>query len=797
MEILYLNIRRALSFTLCFIFAVFVRADEIEFDTQALISQGLDVSLASRFTRSDTFPPGKNNVTLQVNGENRGHVVVNIGENGQLCPDTQFMRRAGLKISSRVLQAVSDNQEKNCIDLRDEWPQFTVRSNPGDSLVEVFVPQDALEQADEDGRWDEGGSAGLINYDLRYLGRQVPGSQTQTFNLDTRTGFNAGGWVVRSNQSLFHSDGNTITDVRNTNVQRTFTSLKSTLQAGQISLSGGLFAVGQVTGFQFTPESALYSSTGAVVVTGIADSPSDIVISQLGVPVYNTSVPEGPFSLSGFTLLNSQTDLTVSVTGTDGNQRSFTVAASAYARGGAVIIPGLTWGLGLAKQNNASQSYPVALVSKGFQLTGRTALQSGALWAHEHQAVGLAVNTTTFLRTDLSLQSVLARSRYSKQYGTLSSLAVSQPFGDDFSLNMNASHQSTGYREASERDDDNRNKNQYGGGVTWSNELLGSFSLSAGRSTSTNGGRSDWRQLGWSQRFGQVTLNVSASSSYSRHDTGRDDRLYVSLQLPLNQQTRMSSTLNQSRDGMRYGSRIDQRLSLASSWSLAVSRDDKGRENSATGSFSTATRWSNLSASLSTDSSDRRTLSTQASGSVVLHKGGLAVAPYQIDDTFGIARVGNKAGVRLDTPSGPVWTNEKGYAVIPSISGWSKTTVGVDTRSLGKHTDVINGSEEMMLARGAVSYVNFDTVSSRRVMVDVRDTEGRALPSGMAVYDPHGTFITIVDEDSRMFLSDASPGMTVSLNSDSAECQVTLDNLPAAPPKDAAFYETITGVCRP
>ena len=52
-------------------------------------------------------------------------------------------------------------------------------------------------------------------------------------------------------------------------------------------------------------------------------------------------------------------------------------------------------------------------------------------------------------------------------------------------------------------------------------------------------------------------------------------------------------------------------------------------------------------------------------GSVVGAGGAVAFSPYEVGDTFGIAKVGDLGGVEIQTPSGPVWTDAWGNAVIP------------------------------------------------------------------------------------------------------------------------------------
>lgn len=780
-------------------------ADDVVFDTGALKTQGLDTSLATQFRRGDAFPPGVNRVTLSVNGAARGRYPATFDRDGRLCPDAGLLRQAGLRVPAGVPERGNEDAEgvraDACPDLTTAWPQFTVQADPGEGALALIVPQEALNPDADAAQWQHSGTAALLNYSMQYMGSQTSGSRMNYWQVQTEAGFNAGDWVVRSNQSLYRFDDTMEADYQNAYARRTFTGLKSTLQVGQVPLSGGLFGIGQVIGFQMTPEQGLYAGQGTAVVTGIADGPSVVEIRQLGVPVYHTTVPAGPFSLSGFSLLNTRTDLTVAVKGADGSSRSYIVPASAYARDGATVTPGVSWGMGRYDQKGSDEKPFVAMVSKGFQLTPRTALQGGIVWSDKYQALSSALNATILWRTSLTLQSTLARTASMDRQGALTALSLTQPLGDAFSLSLNGTHQDTGYREFSESllrqsGHSSRNKDQYGGGVSWSQGWLGSLSLSAGRSTQTRGDATTWTQLGWGRQFGRATLSVSASRNQSGGDYGREDRIYISLQLPLGEQSTLSTSTSHSHDGWRYGSRVDQHLSQDRSWSLAVDRDDGRRQNSATGTFSAVTRWSDLSGSVSADSDHSRSLSLQATGSMVAHGHGVTMAPYVVRDTFGIARVGKAAGVRLETPAGPVWTDSHGYAVIPSLNSWTRSAVEVDTRSLGRRADVLNGTQEVSPARGSVSQVRFDTITTRRVLVNLRGPDGKRLPSGAGVYDGDNNFITVVDDDGSVFLPDASPSSAFSVDMKTRECRFTTSALPEEPAEGTGLYETIDGVCR-
>lgn len=773
-------------------------AEEVIFDEAALRAQGIDPELAKQFRLGATFLAGKNMVMLSVNGAKRGKYSALFNHEGQLCPDAGLLRRAGLKVPPGVPK--EGKAADVCFDLREVWPQFTLEPDPSTGTLNIIVPQEALDPEADTVEWQHGGAAGLLNYNAQYMASRSTGSDTRYWQIQSEAGFNVGDWAVRSNQNVYHFGEETRADYQNVMAQRTFQKLKSTLQVGQIPLTGGMFGVGQVIGFQMTPEQALYKSSGAAIVSGVADTPSVVTIRQLGIPVWHTTVPAGPFSLSGFSLLNTRTDLEVTVSGSNGEQQVFIVPASAYLREGATVSPGVTWGVGRYDQTGIDSHPTVGVVSGGIQAAKRVAIQAGGLWSDNYQAGAVGVNTNFPWKMNMVFQYTQSVASSPSQQGGLSSLSLTQPFGDNLSVNLNGSHQDNGYREFSETlvrsNDDSRNRDQYGASVSWTHEVLGGFNLSWSRSTQTRGDAVSWVQLGWGRQIGRVNLNVNASRSSGNYDGKHEDRLYITAQLPLGDRGSISSYMNRNAGKDRYGVRLDQSLSRDRNWSLAVDRDNQRKTNAMTGTFSAVTPWTNLNGSASGDSDNYRSLSAQASGGMVIHAHGITMTPYRVRDTFGIARVGNKGGVRLDTPSGPVWTDRNGYAVLPELGAWQTSTIEVDTRSLGYRSDVVNGVQEIGMARGAVGRVDFGLVSTRRVLITLKGSSGQALPAGTAVYGDDDTFLTVVSEDGSVFLPDAHPGMRLNVDVKSAPCSVTLDTLPEAVPEETLLYEEMNAVCR-
>lgn len=768
--------------------------DNLTFDVDILRQRGIDPKLAEIFRHRPRFLPGESSAVLTVNGTTRGRVKVRFDEAGTLCADRPFQRQAGLILPPDYADDVA------CFDLRRAWPQAEVHTQPGEGKISLVVPPQAVNQAgSEDSRWLHGGSAGLLNYDASYMNSSGGVSFAQ---IASEVGLNVSDWILRSRQTLSRFNGENNIHHQATYAQRSFASIKKVLQVGQVNLANSLFGTGQVQGFQIFPESALNEQGGAGLVEGVADTQSVVEVRQSGVLVYNTLVSSGPFRLQGFSLLNTHSDLLVTVTGSNGQTRQFTVPASTLPTQAPVVSPGFSFGAGRLEQHNGINPL-VGTFATGWQLTPYTGLYAGLIGSSPWRAGALSLDSQLFAPTRLNLQSTLAQDARHAATGTSVSALVSHSLTDRLSISANGRRQTPGYRELSDAlpgtqhdpDRQNRRRYQWGGSISWAAEMPGSLSLSWGRTTTFAGVHSDYLRAGWNRRLGRAWLGLSFEHNTSTLSGQNDDRLYASLSMPLGDRRDISSFMNTTRHSAHGGLRYSDRSSQDVNWSIASERDLGNDRTSASGSVSAVTRVSQLGASISHNSDKYTSWSTQASGAAVLHAEGLTLSPHRVSDTFGIARVGDESGVRMNTPAGPVWTDWRGYAVLPALNGYRSSGIQVDTRSLERNVDIANAWQETELARGAVGRVNFDVIRSRRVLVDVQMADGSRLPRGASLFDGDERLVTIVADDGTVFVPDAVADMKLEVqNAGKTLCTISL-NLPQKA-QSSRLYENTTATCQ-
>ncbi|ECM4408925.1 fimbria/pilus outer membrane usher protein, partial [Salmonella enterica subsp. enterica serovar Give] len=132
---------------------------------------------------------------------------------------------------------------------------------------------------------------------------------------------------------------------------------------------------------------------------------------------------------------------------------------------------------------------------------------------------------------------------------------------------------------------------------------------------------------------------------------------------------------------------------------------------------------------------------------------------------------------------------------IPTLNGYRRSAIQVDTRSLAKNVDIGNAWQESEMARGAIGRVDFDVLRTRRVLVGTTMADGKRLPHGASVFSASGELVTVVGDDGTVFVPDAAPGMRLEVQSSGKTvCKMQLD-LPETA-DTTGLYENTTATCR-
>lgn len=729
------------------------------FNDQMLISRGIDPALANSLLAGQQFGAGHHRVALKVNGKTRGQVTIRVDENDRLCFDANLMRAAQLRLPSS-----HDHKPAGCGGFLAAYPETQVDMDASSLSIALLVPSDAVlkEAAGED--WARGGHAAIFNYQANALRTNSRTHSNTSASLNSELGFNAGDWVVRSRRIDSINGGKRSHGTLDTYVQRTFASTRMTAQAGDVNLRNPVVPAARVRGVQIATESALQVAPEGVLVEGIAQSPARVEIRQNGTLFYSTVVPVGPFRLRDVQPPQRNADLDVTIIESQGGEHRFTIPSATFTL--APPPSGFTFGAGKVT-NSWHDRRNTWMASAGWtgHVSSRTVASVGAVATNKYtQGLGAQLNfSAPWPGASVSVQAQGSNAAREHVRGAQAQLSINQSLEDGWSIYASQTQQTPGYRTPLETNLDpgsrySRYRRQVTGGLSVTLGRLGNVSAGLTDISLQDGEHSRRINASWNARVGRITL--SASADWGRDRNNRSDKnVYLSANIPLgeNQDVRLSvrERARESLTSVNYTARVDDALSLRAS----AERNTRSQTTNAMVGASATTRVSQFDVSASRDTNSQSTLTGLARGGIVLHAGGITTSPYPISDTFALLRVGSQSGIRVRSPSGPLWTDRAGRAVIPSVTPFGSSQVEVDTSSLPSHSELDNGSAQLRLGRGAVEHIDFRLRSARRLLLAAVDEHGTPLLADGAVADDGGQLQSLVQAQGRIFLSDYQAGL--------------------------------------
>ncbi|MGJ7513321.1 fimbria/pilus outer membrane usher protein [Pseudomonas baetica] len=766
------------------------------FDKNTLLQRGIDPALATSLMQAPRFTAGKHPVTLTVNGQRRGRVDATFNRQGALCFDRPLLDKANLNIPDRLLD------DGPCHDFLAAAPQTVIEPDPSSLALSLIVPTDAIRPVTRDfSGYQTGGLAGMLNYDVTGL-HSVYGDDTSRYaSANTELGFNAGDWIVRSRQVQTWQDDVSSTTHIAAYAQRTFASHEAVLQAGQINLYNPVLAGAQITGVQVLNEQALQVEGQNAVIEGIANSQAQVEVRQNGSLIHSTVVPAGPFALTNVRRLNTRSDVEVTIKEADGSQRSFTVPAAMLGIG--LPAPGYSLAAGRVRNIGDAEGSDPWVISGGWSgaIHPQVLLSAGVTSAEDYRAAGVGVGLLP--SPDTQVQATLTGADASRQsnQGLQADLSVSHRLNERWALNAGSSYRTLGYRELEDAvfdntDDDSqsRYRDQQSAGLSWAHPWLGAFSGGFSRSSSFDGQSSSRALASWGTNLGGVSVSLTAEWQVSGANRN-DDSVYLNLSIPLGE-TRRARTWVRSSDGdYRSGVGLSEQINDQLAYRVGVEHDTRDKEVQSTVGVSMLPRYTQLDLNYTRSDADRSSYQASARGGAVLHSGGLTFSPYPVSDTFALLSVGDLGAIKVSTPSGPVWTDWQGQAVVPQVSAYGRSPVEVDTKSLPRNADISNGLAVISAGRGAVDKVEFGVSKTRRVLLKVTTANGAPLPRGAAVNTEDGEFVTLVQEGGQVFLPNVLDIPALWISAPGLErCELRFE-LPAEADADA-YYETAPAKCR-
>lgn len=657
--------------------------------------------------------------------------------------------------------------------------------------------------------------------------------------LGLNLGLNVAGWRLRSQETMQwdQNTGRAYWHNINTTASHDITPWKAQLTIGDSYTQGVVFDTTSFRGLTIYSDDRMYPDSlqgYAPIVRGVANTQARVEIRQNGNLLYETTVAPGPFKIDDLYATGYGGDIVVTVYEADGSTHTFAVPFAAVPMS---LRPGMSrWAItdGQVRDESLVNGKPYFVegtYQRGINnwLTLYTGVQStyralykaylgGAAVTTEAGAFGFDITNshTTFQGAGQSLSGYSARLSYAKTlptYGTTFAVATYRYSNTDFlsldeavqaqdtlttyrshDINVGAPYRSKQRLQINVSQDFGGNK--------------GSLYLNGSRMTYWNGApAATTYQMGYSNHWRDISFGLTASRTYSSspiYNGSRYDNQYgLNLSIPLGgpRFNRPNVALSATHDD--YAGNTD-RASITGGFgdrhqynynASATYSDQDNAQTTVSGSLGWQGSYVNLGASAShSDNYDQGSVS--ASGGVVVHPGGVTLAPFM--DLNGAMAIIDAPDAQGAT-SGATKVDGRGYAVVGGLRPYRMNDVSLDPS--GTSTDVELQSTRLQTAprAGAVIPLKFSTVSGRAVLIRATQPNGEMLPFGADVLDASGQNVGTVGQGGQMFVRAGEEGGTLSVrwgNQPDQGCHISYQLSPRDKGQASTVIDSVDAICR-
>ncbi len=791
-----------LALALLMIWLVFARpamAREI-FNTHALEIGNPDQPVAdlSAFADSDGQLPGSYRVTVYVNSEQQGEA-----------QDIAFITGPDKKLTAQITPAMlkawgvkteafpalrSLPADKPLGNIGQFIPMASSELQFSKLQLNVSIPQAAMSTAArgwvDPSQWDEGVPAALLNYNVSGSNTRHDGESGSNDNYyaNLQSGLNLGAWRLRNYSTWNHDDDNgSHWNSINTYLQRDIKTLKAQMTLGDSYTPSDIFDSVQFRGAQLASDDNMLPDSlrgFAPVIRGIAQSNAQVTVKQNGYIIYQSYVAPGAFTINDLYPTSGSGDLEVTIKEADGSERTFTQPFSAvpimqregrlkYAAtagkyrsgnndsdepefGQATAIYGLPHAITVYGGTLYSENYQSGAAGLGFGLGELGSLSADITASH------------TTLNNDETHNGQSYRVQYSKDVQLTNT-----------SFTLAAYRYSTAGFYTFQESNDLRADDDNGWQMTYNKrqklQLDLSQSIGSYGSFFISGYQQDyWREdgyertlsTGWNGNVNGINYSITYSySDYPESTQPADQQLAFSIQVPLSRfmpNAWASYNVNTAKHGdtrqqvgLNGTALADNNLSYNLQQSYTnhgegsagnINADYKGGQGELTGGYNY--------------DDDSRQINYGLKGGVVVHPHGVTLS-QPLGDSLAIVKAPGADDTKVQNNTG-VYTDERGYAVVPYVNPYKKNRIALDTSTLGDNVDIDTAVQTVTPTQGAVVMADFNTHIGRRVLMTLA-FRGQPVPFGAEaklktggsgiVGDSGQVYLTGVPDDGELTVS--------------------------------------------
>ncbi|EML1553176.1 outer membrane usher protein [Enterobacter hormaechei] len=789
-------------------------SEEVEFNDQFLFNTGTSIDV-SRFSRGNPVVPGTFKTQVTLNGQKKLLTDFTFKDNGTPratpCFTAKLLLQAGVK-EARLKEVTSeesfdDRAQESCLTLDKALPGSSWDYDPGTQELSLSVPQIYIDRRPggyvDPSLWDDGITAGMLSYDLNAWHSEGSSGSEDTVYAGLKYGLNLGPWRLRSRGMLdWDQDDGTDYSSQEVYLQRDITALRAQMLVGDSYTRGETFNSFSLRGLRMYNDDRMLPggiSTYAPTIRGVANSNAKVTVTQGGNKIYESTVPPGAFEIDDLSTTGYGSDLIVTIEESDGSKRTFSVPYSSVSQ---MLRPGYSrWDIGVGELHDTGMrdkprvGYLTGYYGLSSLFTGYAGMQymDTGYWSG---LLGLAMNTRIgafaldVTHSDADVDGIgklkgqsyrLSWSKLLEDTNTSFNVAAYRFSTEDFlTLNDAASlAEDVKYRDTERNPGDTgedvynhfqRMKNQVQLNVSQpvrvGEEDYGSlYATGSWQDYWTESSSSSQFSVGYNNSFWLGSYSVSLQRTYDEYGE-KNDSIYLSLTIPLENLlghnkrpggfSTVSANMNSDfKDSTSFntsanGNTDDYRFSY--SVNTSTSRANSGDLNQIGGYGNYNSPYGPLSLSASASDDNSRQYSLSYSGGMLVHSGGITLAPGSIGDTDTLALVSapGAKGAHLTVGDGVIGSS--GYAIMPYLSAYRENTVGIDISQLESDVEVKSTSTVAVPRSGAVLRVDFETDQGRSLLLDLHRSDNSFIPLGADVLNEQGQSVGSVGQAGQAYV---------------------------------------------
>ncbi|EJE9487844.1 outer membrane usher protein LpfC [Salmonella enterica] len=704
-----------------------------------------------------------------------------MGESLVPCLSRVQLEDMGVRIDS--FPALKMAPPEACVAFDDIIPQAASHFDFADQTLIMSFPQAAMKQTARgtvpESQWDEGVNALLVDYNFSGSNASYDAHDSETsynsdsYYLNLRSGMNLGAWRLRNYSTWTRNDGNNTWDNIGTSLSRAIVPLKSQLTLGDTSTAGDIFDSVQMRGVQLTSDEEMLpdSQRGfAPVIRGIAKSNAEVTVEQNNYVIYRTFIQPGAFEINDLYPTSNSGDLTVTIKESDGSEQKFVQPFSSVAllqREGHLKY---SLSAGEYRAGNYNSAEPkFGQLDAMYGLPYGFTVYGGAIFSDDYYSLAGGLGKNFGYIGAISIDVTQAKSKLANEEnseGQSYRFLYSKSFnsGTDFRL-LGYKYSTSGYytfQEATDvRSDADSSYSQYHkrsqiqGNVTQQLGAWGSVYFNVTQQDYWNDeGKQRSLNAGYNGRIGRVNYSVAYTWTKSPEWDESDRLLSFSMSIPLG---RVWSNYHLTTD--QHG-RTNQQLGVSGTaledhnlnYSVQEGYGSNGVGNS--GSVNLDYQGGVGSASLGYNyNRDGQQVNYGLRGGVIAHSEGITLS-QPLGESMAIISAPGARGAHVIN-NGGVEVDWMGNAVVPYLTPYRETEVSLRSDSLNNQVDLDTASVNVVPTRGAIVRARFDTRVGYRVLMNLTQANGKAVPFGATatLLDTTKESSSIVGEDGQLYIS--------------------------------------------